>query len=84
MKEDPNINEKLRIIFLVYVICMAIMVAMLVLINLTIKYEENEKKKENSIQRYNCSWTARNSGGLHQGWNYQGHPAPGGQRNNHS
>ena len=69
MKEDPNINEKLRIIFLVYLICMAIMVAMLVLINLTIKYEENEKK-ENTIQRYNCSWTACNNIGRYSRRDY--------------
>lgn len=77
MKNDnPNTNKQLRIIFLVYVICMAIMVAMLVLINLVIKYEENEKK-ENTIQRYNCGWTTSNHEGRHPSWNYQGHPGPG-------
>ena len=58
-------NKLLRITFLVYVIGIAIMFAFLLLINIVIKYEENEKKKKDTIQRYNCSWTACDHQGRH-------------------
>jgi len=60
----------LRIIFLGYLIVIAWLLFVLIMINIAIKFEENEQKKKHTLQRYSCGWTACNNIGRYSRRDY--------------